>query len=186
MSVQEDLRRRLQEFDGRAMSLLGEAEAALGGEPAYVDALVSLVADPEPFVGSGATWLLKSFFEKGGALSSEQTQALIAALPQEEKGAHWSTALHLCQSMRYLDLRGLGPTSLGSSPPWSTSLWLWVEPLLTHKRPFLRAWSLDALAHLAKADEGYQMDFEAALKRASEDEAASVRARARACSANQV
>lgn len=169
MGIQEDLRRRLQGFDGRAISLLGEAEAACRGEPGYVDALATMVDDREPMVASGATWLLKSLLEKGGALSAPQTQALIAALPQETQGAHWSTALHLCQCMAYLDLTSAN----------ATSLWLWVEPLLTHTRPFLRAWSLDALAHLAKAHEAHRADFEAALKAASGDAAASVRARAR-------
>ena len=124
-------------------------------------------------MGSGATWLLKSYFEQAGALSAEQTQTLIAALPSGDD-AHWSTQLHLCQSMRYLDLSGNGV-----SGPVASSLWAWVEPLLTHKRPFLRAWSLDALAHLAREHKAYQADFEQALQRASKDEAASVRARAR-------
>lgn len=45
------------------------------------------------------------------------------------------------------------------------------------QRVFLRASPLDAFAHLAKADDGCRAEFEKALKRASEDEAASVRAR---------
>lgn len=168
-SLKAVLRERLSAFDGRAMSRLGEAEATLGGDPAYTDALLALVSDAEGLVGSGATWLLKSFLEQGGALSAQQTEALIAALPQEAKGAHWSTTLHLCQCVGYLDLTSAG----------ATSLCVWVEPLLTHKRPFLRAWSLDALAHLARAHEDYRAPFEAARARASGDEAASVRARAR-------
>ena len=177
MRIKDALRDRLAEFDGRAMSLLGEAEAALGGEPGYIDALLALISDapdPKGLVGSGPTWLLKSFLEKGGARSAEQTQKLIATLPQEADGAHWSTSLHLCQSIRYLDLSGAGSAAL-----WVSTLWVWVKPLLAHKRPFVRAWSLDALGHLAKADEGYRENFEEALRRASEDPSASVRARAR-------
>ncbi|MEM7701440.1 MAG: hypothetical protein AAF251_05835 [Pseudomonadota bacterium] len=172
MALSQDLRAALTPFDGKATSLLGEAEAAFGRQVAYIEALITLIGDAGPYVGSGATWLLKSFLEHGGALSAEQTQTLIAALPSGDD-AHWSTQLHLCQSMRYLDLSGVGASSLRSS-----SLWLWVEPLLTHKRPFLRAWSLDALAHLAREHKAYQADFEKALQRASKDEAASVRARA--------
>ncbi|MEO1731094.1 MAG: hypothetical protein AAFR64_10170 [Pseudomonadota bacterium] len=164
----QDLRAVLQAFDGRATTLLGEAEAAFGEEPAYPDTLIALVGDRQPMVGSGATWLLKSYFERGGALSTEQTQALIKALPKAEE-THWSTQLHLCQSIRFLDF----------TANLSTALEAWLTPLLTHKRPFVRAWSLDALAHLAKGQGQYRTNFEVALKRASEDEAASVRARAR-------
>ncbi|MDJ0979791.1 MAG: hypothetical protein QNI87_14800 [Erythrobacter sp.] len=172
--LSEGLRTMLGAFDGRAMSLLGEAEAAFGGEPGYVDTLVALVPGSQtceagPFVGSGATWLLKSFLEKGGALSAEQTGALISALPQKADGAHWSTALHLCQSIRYLDLTVTQGSSIRG----------WLKPLLTHNRPFVRAWSLDALAHLAKRHEEHRADFAESLRIAGEDPAASVRARAR-------
>jgi len=194
MALPQDLRAALTPFDGKATSRLGEAEAAFGGQAGYVEALIALIGDAEPYVGSGATWLLKSFFEQGGALSAQQTQTLIAALPSNETrdhpeardharngvgAAHWSTQLHLCQSIRYLDLSGAGSPNLRVSDLWVSGLWVWVEPLLTHKRPFVRAWSLDALAHLAKGQGQYRTNFEVALKRASEDEAASVRARAR-------
>lgn len=174
-NIKDDLRAALTPFDGRATSLLGEAEAAFSGQAGYIEALIALIGDAEPYVSSGATWLLKNYFEQGGALSAEQTQTLIAALPSGDD-AHWSTQLHLCQSMRYLDLSRNGSDAL-----WVSDLWAWVEPLLTHKRSFLRAWSLDALAHLARAHQAYQAAFEQALQRASEDEAASVRARARKC-----
>ncbi|MEL7319723.1 MAG: hypothetical protein AAFN04_13905, partial [Pseudomonadota bacterium] len=129
MALPQDLRAALTPFDGKATSLLGEAEAAFGGQAGYVEALIALIGDAEPYVGSGATWLLKSYFEQGGALSAQQTQTLIAALPSNEArdhpeardharngvgATHWSTQLHLCQSIRYLDLSGI----------WSPSLWL--------------------------------------------------------------
>ncbi|MEL6533687.1 MAG: hypothetical protein AAFQ06_11675, partial [Pseudomonadota bacterium] len=76
MTLPQDLRAALTPFDGKATSLLGEAEAAFGGQAGYVEALIALIGDAEPYVGSGATWLLKSFFEQGGALSAQQTQTL--------------------------------------------------------------------------------------------------------------
>lgn len=163
------LRAALSAFDGRAMTMLGEAEAALGGEPGYADAVVALVADAAPMVASAATWLLKSHLEKGGALTVEQTGALVAALPDESQGVHWSTALHLAQSVRFLDLAAAGAARMRA----------WLTPLLTHSRPFVRAWSLDALAHLASHHAEHRAVFGEALKAAGDDPAASVRARAR-------
>lgn len=162
------LRAAISGFDGKAMTLLGEAEAAHGSEPGYIEALIDLVADAEPMVGSGSTWLIKSRLENDGALSAKQASALIAALPKGE-GAHWSTQLHLCQSIRFISFTAAEAAACK----------IWLTPLLTHKRPFVRAWSLDALAHLAKAHKEHRADFEAALKQASADGAASVRARAR-------
>ncbi|MEO0591625.1 MAG: hypothetical protein AAFZ11_13860 [Pseudomonadota bacterium] len=150
------------------MSVLGEAEAAFAAEPGFVDAGLALIGDEADYVGSGATWLLKSFLERGGTLSAPQTQALITALP---RAAHWSTQLHLSQSIRHLSLTATQATACTD----------WIGPLLMHKRPFLRAWSLDALAHVAQAHAEYREEFRKALRQASEDPAASVRARARRC-----
>lgn len=163
------LRAALCAFDGRAVSLLGEAEAAMGGEPGYADALVALIADDAPMVGSATSWLLKSHLERGGALSAEQTGALLVVLPDEAQGAHWSSALHLAQCVRFLDLGAVEAARLRA----------WLSPLLTHSRPFVRAWSLDALAHLARHHAPHRAAFADALEAAGHDPAASVRARAR-------
>ena len=119
------LRARLAAYDGRAVTLLGEVEAACRTLPGYTDALIALCADRSETVAAGASWLLRSALQSGDALAR------------------------------------------------------WLEPLLRHERPFLRAWSLDALAHLAAAHPGHGAAYAAALVRALEDDAASVTARAR-------
>ena len=177
MVIEEDLRTALSAFDGKATAPLVDAEAIFQGRAGYVDALIGLIGDHRPFVGSGATWLLKRFLERGGALSDDQTAALMAALPQRleqpgdgGQGAHWSTALHLLQSARYLSL------TMAQAGAFKA----WLTPLLVHKRPFVRAFALDALASIARLHGALSCDFEAALALALDDPAASVRARARA------
>lgn len=81
----------------------------------------------------------------------------------------WDAQLHLCQSARRLRIA-----------PETTASWrVWLLPLLTHKRPFLRAWALDAFCHLAEIDEALAEDAERWRARMADDPAASVRARAR-------
>lgn len=156
----------LNEYDGRSVSLLSEAEALFGGRADYVDTLIELAGDIQDHIAGGATWLLKHHVESGGTLTSEQTAALLANV-REARG--WETLLHVCQSVRYLDVEaGL-----------AADLVRWIEPLLSEQRPFVRAWALDALCAVAERCPVYKQQALAALEVAEKDPGASVRARAR-------
>lgn len=162
----EKLRQLLLNFDGRALTILGEIEAAFGARCDYVDQLLSLAADNVDTVSSGATWLLKSRLEQQGELSAGQTETLILGINAVRD---WSAQLHLCQSIRFLTV----------TEPLAEPLVSWLEPLLAHPRPFLRAWSLDALCHVAKHNARFMTKAQHALETARADPAASVKARAR-------
>ncbi|AWW75695.1 hypothetical protein CD351_14765 [Erythrobacter sp. KY5] len=164
--VRSQLRARLAEYDGQSVTLLGETEAACCRDLDYFDALIELAGSRDGHVPAGATWLIKSALEAGHEASSSQAEALIACLPAI---TGWAAKLHLCQSIGFLDI----------TPRHTAALANWLEPLLQHERPFVRAWSLDALGHLARADESFADRFEAALAAAAKDDRASVRARAR-------
>lgn len=161
------LRKQLADYDGRAITVLGEAEASFSGEAAYLDALISLVSAEEAHIGEAATWLIKSALERGRELTDGQVRALC-----EQIGGltAWQAQLHVCQSLRHLDIPSDCAAQFGD----------WLSPLLAHSRPFLRAWALDGLAVLAKAHPGFEERFRRALADAETDGAASVRARARA------
>ena len=165
-TVIERLCARLADYDGRATTVLGEAEAKLSDETGYCEALIALAAEPFGHVSDGATWLLKSALEFGRTLSGKQIDALCGRLPKVDG---WAAQLHLCQSVRFLTLSRRNANDLSE----------WLEPLRSHPRPFLRAWSLDALAHLADQHCDHLAGFRQALAEAESDEAASVRARAR-------
>ena len=81
----------------------------------------------------------------------------------------WEAQLHLCQIARHLTV------SAKDAGRFAT----WLEGLLAHKRPFLRAWSLDALCRMALQHERYRTRALQALDAASRDSAASVAARVR-------
>ncbi|MEL7447354.1 MAG: hypothetical protein AAGK02_16370, partial [Pseudomonadota bacterium] len=76
----------------------------------------------------------------------------------------------VCQSIRYLAIPA-GHAQLVARL---------LAPLLNHRRPFLRAWALDALDWVARVEPGLRGQVSAAMDEAERDDAASVRARAKA------
>ena len=162
----EELRDHISAFDGRATTILGEAEARYRGRPDYLESLVALAGDETEAVSSGATWLIKAYLEAGGVLGRRETSLLMANL---KSITAWDAQLHLCQIAQYLTFSAKDANRFAT----------WLESLLTHKRPFLRAWSVDALCRIALQHERYREKAQDALEAASKDEAASVAARIR-------
>ena len=162
----ETLRILLSEFDGRAMTILGEISARLRTQEGYLDDLIHLAGDSDEGVSSGSTWLIKSWLEEEGKLTDEQTSALVSRLQEVRE---WSAVLHVCQSIRYLRVVGEDAAKLIA----------WLSPLLSHKRPFIRAWSLDAICHVSKSETRFADEAQHALRLAKDDPAGSVQARVR-------
>lgn len=159
------LRSRLAEFDGKAISILGETEAGFGGAENYHACLIELATDAEGHMSGGATWLIKSALENRVELSAELIDNLLARL---DKITAWDAQLHICQLVQYLDI----------SEPQARALIPWATPLLDHDRPFLRAWSLDALYRVGQKYPAV-VRINPLIERGLADKAASVRARAR-------
>jgi len=162
----DPLRGALAEFDGRAVTLLSEAAVQFESDKHYLKHLVILAQDPEDNISSGATWLIKTHLEAGGDLCASETSRLLERL---DAIRDWQAQLHICQSIQFL--------TPDNDAAEQTRLWL--APLLAHKRPFLRAWALDAICHLASLFPVHQGEATRALEIALCDPAASVRARAR-------
>ena len=165
-SLIDALRERLLHYDGRAVTLLGEVETTFSKQAGYLDALITLTGEPAGHIADGATWLLKSAFEADRTISETQSNSLCRTL---EHVHAWPAQLHLCQTVRHWPISRSGAALLAD----------WLAPLLIHERPFLRAWSLDAMASVASSHSDYEGRFRKALAAAEQDDAASVRARAR-------
>ncbi len=160
----------LARFDGKSITLLGQIEAEFGNDTNYLDGLLAAIPSDQPHLESGATWLIKDRLERGARLSQVFTDALAATAPAL---TDWQAQLHLAQSVRHLT----------PSPAPARVLALEMIELLPHDRPFLRAWSLDALVHLTRHYPEFEDTSADALKAALNDTSASVRARARRLSA---
>lgn len=161
-----ELRAALAGFDGKAISYLSETGVTYGDASDYLASLVDLASVRDAHIDSGATWLLKEHLERGGALPPAMVSALLQALAGEPS---WGAALHILQSVRFLDL-----TAVNVVP--SADL---ICRYTQSERPFLRAWATDAIWRIAKTNPHLKPQSEAALAAAKDDPAASVRARAR-------
>ncbi len=160
------LEEALKGFDGKATSMLSEIRAAFGDRAAFPSDLVQLAVHGAPQVSDGATWLIKDLLDDGVRLTRSQTEDLVGHLGAISS---WQAQLHICQSVRHLE----------TSAELTDACAAWLTPLLNCDRPFLRAWSMDALQHLASRNKDLDGRATAALGAAAEDPAASVRARAR-------
>ncbi len=156
----------LKRYDGKATSILSEARATFGERRTFLSELVRLSGHDEPNVSDGATWLIKASLEDGVRLSPSQIEELIGRL---DAISSWPAQLHICQSAEHLEVSAHQANACAD----------WLTPLLISDRPFLRAWSMNALQHLAKQNPTLAERAMAALSAAENDSAASVRARAR-------
>lgn len=153
-------------YDGKAVTLLSEAQAKYGKDPSFLSEIIKFASSKKTNVSDGATWLIKSNLESGARLSAKYTRNLFKGIAQITS---WQAQLHICQIFDYLDI----------PEDQAPILVDWLTPLLQHKRPFLRAWSMNALQHVAAQHKIFRERADAALTDAENDKAASVRARAR-------
>ena len=112
--------------------------------------------------------MLKDHLAKGHILTRAQTSALVVA-SKNSKDTGWATCLHLCQCAQYIRFSELDADIFIK----------FVEPLLAHTRPFVRAWALNAICELARQHMTFLAIANGALQCAETDAAASVQARAR-------
>ncbi len=161
-----DLLRALREFDGKTTSVLLDIRARFGAGDGFLADLATLIACPDGAVSDGATWLIKNSAENGVVPGGSARAAIIARL---DGVTRWQAALHLCQTVEFLDLTS------DEARRFAT----WAAEFLDHERPFLRAWSMAAFQHAAQRAPDLADPAEAALRRAEGDASASVRARAR-------
>ncbi len=161
-----ELEEALARYDGKATDILLEIRAVFGDRESFLSELVGLAAHDDAAVSDGATWLIKARLEDGARLTGSETDALLGRL---QAIASWQAQLHICQSLQRLAV----------PEPLTEAVADWLTPLLTSERPFLRAWSMDALQELASRNASLAASAEAALDAALQDSAASVRARAR-------
>lgn len=161
-----DLRRSLKAFDGNAVSMLSETRARLSDAPGYLPALIALFADTEGYISRGATWLWLDHLKAGGTATPEDWAAISDQLGPI---TDWQAVLHVLQSVDFLT----------DVPSDSTPFSDFARRHLKHKRPFVRAWALNALCRLAALDPSLTTEATKAHADALNDPAASVRARAR-------
>ena len=115
---------------------------------------------------SGATWLLKEFFERGNMLTSEETHQLFRNLPALHQ---WASKLHILQCLPYLEIDKADKSRVEA----------FIRECLLEKNKFVRAWAYNGFYLLAKQHIEFQQEADRLLEDALENEAPSVKARIR-------
>ena len=161
-----ELERRLQDFDGVAISILSETRADCRNEHGFLEETLRLCADTNLNISLGATWILKAESEDGIRFDKDLADLLLNALADV---SHWQAKLHILQSVEAFEL----------DKKQARLVFDWATSMADYRRPFVRAWSLHARVVIGmKFGDFFDEAFEA-LSVAASDSAASVRARAR-------
>ena len=170
-----ELAAALRDYDGRDTKFLKALADQYAASADYVDCLINCY-DAEPTtIADGATWLFLAWLRSDGGggegdgeggLTSPQVDAMLAKLPALSS---WGAQLHICQSARLFPIDADQALVLAE----------WLRPLLAAKKPFVRAWSLDAFLHVCTLLPSHAGEGRMALEAGLNDPAASVRARAR-------
>jgi len=160
------IRDELKLFDGNHTDVLEGILSRHRPTNSFIGSLVTLVADKEQTIQTGATWLLKRLAEDNVHFKSEQLIALFGSLSEL---THWLSKLHVCQMLQYVTI----PKDSDRTIAWFLDGNLWDE------NRFLRAWSYSGLFELARQHKKYIPYVLEELERGEADKAASVKARIR-------
>ena len=160
------IRRELEQFDGKHTEALERILSSHRPTHSLIGSLITLAANKEKNIQTGATWLLKRLAENPIHFTRRNLIALFGSLPEL---THWLSKLHICQMLQYVEI-----------PKDSTDNIVWfLERNLMHENKFLRAWSYNGFFELARQHQNYLGVAIDQLERGETDSAASVRARIR-------
>ena len=160
------IREELEQFDGKHTDVLEGILSRHRPTHSLIRSLVTLAADKEDKIQTGATWLLKRVAENQYHFKSEHLIALFGSLSEL---THWISKLHVCQMLRFIPI----PDESARNVVWFLERNLWDE------NRFLRAWSYNGFYELASQHQNYIAYAMEQLERGETDKAASVKARIR-------
>lgn len=158
------LRSDIAAWDGKTARDIQSVYAQHSNTRGFAGRVARLVR--EPALQRGATWLLKHHVGLGGSVSDEAGKLLLQAAPSLE---HWESRLHLLQCMHVLEIPA----------PMAAAVRQFLHTCEASDRTLVRAWALNGLSALAAQHPEYRDEVDVLLRVALEDEAGSVRARAR-------
>ena len=167
------LEKAIEAFDGKDISNLKQAATLVEANKAAVDGLICYCQKGSENSAQGASWVLKFWWEKvwwekGWAFSSPQATKLIDILIAAKS---WQLRLHILQLLSGLTI----------AENQHEKLYYHLRHCLTDNNKFVRAWSYNGLAELARQYPLYRDEVKKLFELAQNDngEAASVKARIR-------
>ncbi|GAA3932837.1 hypothetical protein [Litoribacillus peritrichatus] len=155
----------IRRWNGKSSEDIESLYTALVDQPDFEDRLVSALAGDEE-IHRGASWLLKHHLEHRHALTDAQVSEVLDQLPLLK---NWEAKLHILQCLTYIAVPLEHRNTVEE----------FVRSCLTEINKFVRAWAYNAMFELACQFPDLQPEVEVMFEAASEDEAASVKARVR-------
>lgn len=151
-------------WDGKSAAALQSTYERHRDEADFVATILAHVADVES--QRAATWLLKKHLEAGNSLSAAECRTVLGVLSDQ---VHWESKLHVLQCLPHLDIREDDCGGLEN----------FLNSCIRSEKKFVRAWAYNGFNELSTCFPRYREKVDGMLARASESEAASVRARIR-------
>lgn len=149
-------------WDGKSSAALQSTYERHRTEEDFVATILAHLADVES--QRAATWLLKKHVEAGNSLSAPDCRTVLGVLSAQD---HWESKLHVLQCLPHLEIREDDCVQLGN----------FLDACIRSEKKFVRAWAYNGFNELAMRFPRYREEVDGMLARASESEAASVRAR---------
>ena len=160
-----DIETALRKFDGKDTEPLEKFSSSVSPDAERVSLLIDFLHKSEQ-QSQAASWILKRWWESGWQFSVQQSKQLIVVLLQAQD---WQLRLHLLQLL----------SGLAIAESQHRELYYHLRYNLEDKNKFVRAWTYNGLAVVAKQYPQYRDEVVQLFELAIKDEAASVKARIR-------
>ena len=154
----------LGSWDGKSAAVLQSLYERHHSAADFLPTIVAHIADVN--LQRAATWLLKRHLELGNPLSAAECRSILGGLAAQED---WESKLHLLQCLPHLSVAEEDRENLET----------FLDTCVRSDRKFVRAWAYNGFNELALRFPQCREAVDKMLARASESEAASVRARIR-------
>lgn len=165
-SDRPSLREELRRFDGRHVAPLAALGSRLLQEADGTDELIRIASGDDERSQIAATWVLKWLQEQRVRFTAAQVRALLRSL---DRAGCWEARLHLLQMLAGLEIPSPAARALHGT----------LARYVRDPGKLVRAWSYSGFFVLADQHPRFRPEVLGLLDAASEDEAASVRARVR-------
>ena len=151
-------------WDGKSAAVLQSMYERHSADADFLPTILAHLGDVN--LQRAATWLLKRHLELGNSLSATECRSVLGSLAAQED---WESKLHLLQCLPWLSVAEEDREGLEA----------FLDACVRSDRKFVRAWAYNGFNELALRFPQCREAVDQMLARASESEAASVRARIR-------
>jgi len=159
-----NLATEIANWNGHCAADIEEIFESYFSDADFINHLIKFLDDE--LLQSGASWLLKHYFETKGVVDESQADQILSKLYQLNI---WQAQLHILQSLAYI------PISIDKKE----NVEYFLRNNLSSENKYVRAWAYDGFYLLSTQFSEYAVEVEQFFEMAMKNEAPSVKARIR-------